>query len=219
MRSKTLAGAVLAAFSLMLLLGGGCAASKPVQVALDYSPARNEPVTASLSSYKLSIEPFTDARTSKYLWSNRMIMREGDDAGVWVANAMRAELENAGAAVEALGAGARPSKGTHVSGRVNVLNATQTGWAAGLLGAATAGLSAHIDLNVEVMTDGIPVLTQQYSIRRKVHSNPVGVWLVGQSVTHEVPPALQKALRELIRSQVLPDIQRALSELGGSGEG
>ena len=194
----------------------GCATPPPTQVALDYKMVEKGAGCVDLSGHRICITPFEDARTNKLLYKKHLIMREGDDAGIWVANAIRMELEGCGAQVDTLEAGVRPSTGVLVSGRTNVLKATASGWQpGGLLGAATAGFYVQIDMNVELSQDGVPLLSKQYNIKKRKHSNPVGVWLLGASPSVDVPPAFQVGMRKLIRDEILPDMESALM---GTGE-
>lgn len=190
----------------------GCATTppKPIPVTLDYRSDVGQPTAANFSGQRISIAPLDDARQNKLLFGN-IAMREEDDAGTWVANAIRLELEKAGAQVDALNPGSRPATGIFISGRVNDLQAVQTGWSpGGLLGALTAGYTMKYNMTVEVVREGIPVQTKQYNYSKNLKGDAFANFMGGAQPIQEIPPRFQDGLRELIRSQILPDIAAAI---------
>jgi hypothetical protein len=190
----------------------GCATPKPIPVTLDYSSAVGDPASVNLAGSRVTVSPFDDVRQSKFL-VGMIVMREGDDAGTWVANALRLELERVGAQVETVSAGSRPATGTLLTGRVNDLHAVQTGWSpGGLLGAMTAGYTLKYNMTVEVMKEGIPVQTKQYNYSKNLKGDAFKNFMGGAQPISEIPPRFQIGLRELIRTQVIPD--RGCWEIG-----
>lgn len=191
------------------LFMGGCETPQPIPIALDYSVRPADQPAADLHGLRLTLAPFADSRTNRFLFHQWLVMREGDDAGVWVANAIKNELEYAGASVEPVERGVRPLQGVHMDGQLNVLTSEQHGWTmGGVLGMATAGITAKLDLTVEVLEDGVPSYTKQYAGSTKYKSE-AGVFF-GQQPQLDVPRALPEALRELVRTKIIPDLAEAM---------
>jgi hypothetical protein len=191
----------------------GCATTppKPIPVTLDYRSDVGQPTAANFSGQRISIAPLDDARQNKLLVGN-IAMREEDDAGTWVANAIRLELEKAGAQVDALNHGSRPATGIFISGRVNDLQAVQTGWSPGGLVFGVvfrSGYTLKYNMTIEVVKEGIPVQTKQYNVAKHL-DNSLLRSIGGAAPVSDIPPHFQDGLRELIRSQILPDISTAI---------
>ena len=110
--------------------------------------------------------------------------------------------------------GKRPASGYFISGRVNVLKAT-AGWRGGLMAvAAGSGYTVNIDVNIETLDDGINILSRQYNIKKSVPSDALDTWLIGGGITiKELPKVSEVALRELLRTQILPDIHASLNDI------
>jgi hypothetical protein len=202
---------------LFCLITLGCS-SQPVvtNLALDYQPVKKNLSDIDMSDNAFGISPFSDARDDKVLFSDKrniLMMREEDNPGIWVANAIRLELERDGAQVTPLGPGSRSRTGNFISGRVNVLEAMPYGMPGfGLISVASGvGYSAHINLNVEVLRDGIPVLSQVYDIKKKVSNEALDTYFYGTTPKKTIPKALEIALREMLQTQILPDIDKSLS--------
>ena len=207
-------GGILVSFAAILFLNG-CAttAQKPIEMALDYPFVQDQTLQMNLQGYTVTIVPFVDMRTDKTVYPN-IVMREGDDSGIWVANALKVELEHLGCKVDTLSAGDRPVSGSYVTGRVNVMKATSTGWQGGGLFSALsgAGASAHIDVNVDFVREGITIFVKQYEIKKRVVGNTFAAVMVGPDTANDVKKAFQIALRELVRTKIIPDIDSAFKE-------
>ena len=188
----------------------GCQMPAPTPVVIDYKILQNDSPAADLQGKSISITPFADARTDDTIIGKR-VLRDGDDIGIWVANALRLELEHAGARVDTLESGARPAEGDHVSGRVNKVKCVFYGWAPGGVLAAIigTGYSANMDITLDLIKNGIPVLSKQYSIKKKVNSDAFKVIMVGAG-GDDITKTLEIGLREVIRTQIFPDIIDAI---------
>lgn len=185
----------------------GCA-TQPVRVALDYDVHTKGSPTCVLSGKAFTIEPFDDARTNKLI-SRNMMMREEDDAGLWIANAIRLELEQAGAQPLAVQKGVRPSAGYHLSGKVNIIESHTTGWQpGGLLGVLTeSGANAHMNVTTVLLKDGIEYQTHTYDSSAKIKNSAARNIFIGGT---DIPGALEAALQKMIRNQLIPDLQNDL---------
>jgi len=201
--------APLATLVLVGLLAG--CAMPPKEVVLDYALAPSEQPVASMQGLGITISPFADARTNTHLYRRMLVMREQDSAGIWVANALRMELERAGARIDAVEEGVLPRQGHHLSGRVNIVEASPVGWQpGGLLGVLTgSGYVAHINLLVQFFENGVPLLSKQYNCKRRYRTDAAKTILVGQDPSQDVPRALQEALRGLVVHELLPDVVAA----------
>lgn len=201
------------------LMTFGCASTPIVtRLALDYEVLEKNRPDIDMSDYTFGISPFTDARDDKNLFVEKrsiMMMREDDNPGIWVANAIRLELERSNAQVTPLEAGTRSRTGDFISGRVNVLEAKPYGLANfGLLSvAAGTGYSSHININIDVLRDGISVFSKAYDIKKKVGSGALDTYFYGATPKKTIPKAFEVALREMIQTQVLRDIDQALRGL------
>ncbi len=196
----------------ILVCASGCTVPE-VPVSLSYSLADNEKVAVSLAGVQFGLVPFRDTRTDKYIYGKHLVLAEGQDAGVWVANALKLEMEHAGAEVVALPAATSPSSGRQVGGQVAVLKSEGTGWApGGILGAIVGtGYQPQIVLSVQLTDEGVPLLSRQFDLKRNVPSNPAAVWLFGRPPpVDDVPPAFAVVLKELIREQILPEIAKCV---------
>jgi len=192
---------------LIILIYLGCAI-KPVPIVLDYNPSTYSSLSIkNLGDKQIIIKPFDDLRTDKFLYAH-FVMREQDDAGIYVANAIKIELEKIGAKVDTIEKEDRPTQGFIISGRVNQLKARASGWMLGGIIAALigTGFSANIDITIEYVKDGISINIKQYHISKKVRSNAAKVILVGPDVSTDVPKSFQITLQELIQKQILSDI-------------
>lgn len=199
----------------MTAVSGCAAAGRPTTVALRYEVAQNEKGKTQLPGEPIGLVPFQDARSDPYLYRQSLRLAEGQDAGVWLANAMKLELEKAGGTVEALPADAPVTSGRIISGRVCFLKAEPTGWHLGGILAALIGTGymPHITVSVQLSEEGIPVLTRDYDIKKNVPSDAAGVILWGfPPAERDVPVAFGVVLKNLIREQILPDLAQALSE-------
>jgi len=190
----------------------GCSTAKPQPVSLTYTVAQNEKTATSAADLQMAIIPFKDARTDPFLYRKSLKLASGQDAGVWMANAIRVEVERAGGSVEALPADTPPTTGRVVTGRINLLKAEATGWHLGGILAALigTGYKPHISASIVVYDQGVPVLSKQYDIKRNVPSNAGHVIMWGFPPAHrDVPVAFGKVLKKLIREQVVPDLAAA----------
>lgn len=191
-----------------------CGCETPVvPVSLSYQVADNEKVTASLSGWRVTLTPFQDVRTDKFIYGKHLVLAEGQDAGVWVANALKLELEHAGAEVEPLAAGETPASGCHLTGQVAVLQSEGTGWApGGLLSILVGtGYQPQIVLSVQLTEEGIPLLSRQFDLKRNVPSSPAALMLRGRPwPAEDVPPAFAVVLKELIQKQITPEITKCV---------
>ena len=205
MRNAHLRVGLVVALLALAAMTVGCT---PQPVVLDYKVApvtEHDTVAVNLSGQTLTVSPFADARTTNVVVDKRPL-REGDNIGIWIANALQMELSQAGAKVDKLPAGERPATGKHISGRVNQVKSERYGWGPGgfIAAAIGTGYSANIDLTVDLMIDAVQVLSKEYRINKKVNANAAEVILVGGH--GDVTKALQISLCELIRTQILPDI-------------
>jgi hypothetical protein len=195
----------------------GCA-TQTVPVALQYQLAANEEVKTPLSGVTIGIAPFQDSRTDPYLYGRQLVLAEGQNAGFWVSNALKAELEHAGATVTALPPDTPPNTGRQLVGQVAVLRARGTGWAPGGIIAAIigTGYAPQITLSVRLLEEGVPLLARQYDLQKNVPSDAFAVLMVGRpGPGRDVPVAFSIVLKNLIREQILPDIAKAIREEPG----
>lgn len=208
----------LGALGLVTLSGifsSGCAAPPAQKVALQYALAERENVPTRLSGLNIGIVPFQDGRTDPYLYRKELVLAEGQDAGVWIANAMKLELEHAGATVEALPAGTPPTSGRHLTGQVGLMKAQATGWGLGGILAALigTGYEPHITVSMQLHEEGVPVLSRQYDLQQNVPSDPGFVLMFARPpAVRDVPPAFGVVLKKLIREQMIPDLAKAIRE-------
>lgn len=133
-------------------------------------------------------------------------LRPGDDPGIWVANALRYELERQGAHVVALPDGYARFRGVMVRGRLNYLSGMLVGYYGGLGALVTgAGHTVHVNLVLEVVDNGVPVMQRVYDLEHHVLADPLIAYLFGIG-----PAGLAKAIpvtvATLLRQQILPDI-------------
>jgi len=173
-------------------------------------------VSTNLSDITIGVVPFQDGRTDPYLYRRSLVLAEGQNAGVWVANALKLELEHAGATVQALPFGAPPSSGKQVTGQVALLKAEATGWHLGGIFAVLigTGYKPHIALTVQVYEDGVPIHSRQYDIKKNVPSDPGRVLIWGfPPAQRDVPVAFGVVLKKLIREQIMPDLVTVLREV------
>ena len=214
----------------------GCVSSKEVihnpEFTLEYKLLEKGKPRFDLGGKVIFIAPFTDMRTDKvvYKWEGkvpRMIppfvdrtqvfwrSRKGDDPGIWVANALCLELERVNADIDRLSTDARPASGNFICGRVNILKAAPYGWqAGGLIAAVTGtGYSATININLEIIRDGVGIVSKTYSIKKKLNSDAFDVIMVGSNAAKTIPKALELALRELIQTQIMADVDMALRDI------
>ncbi len=207
----------LAAAAPILLAAGGCKVSSSQPITLGYAIQERETAVADLSGCTIAITPFLDGRTDPYVYKKRLVLAEGQNAGVWLANALKVELEHAGATVVALPKGATPGGGRAISGHVTLIRAQPTGWHLGGILAALIGTGymPHVSTTVEYYEEGVPVLSKQYDIKKNVPSNAGLVIMVGVPPAHtEVPKALAIVLKELIREKIIPELAAAIKDDG-----
>jgi len=198
---------------LAIVLSSGCASGPPTPVSLHYALAERENVSTDLSGVTIAIVPFQDSRTDPYLYRRSLVLAEGQDAGVWIANALKLELEHVGATVEALPPRAPPSRGKQLTGQVALLKAHATGWHLGGILAALigTGYKPHIVLTVQLYEEGIPTYSRQYDLKKNVPSDPGHVLMFGfPPAQRDVPVAFGVVLKRLIREQIMPDLVRTL---------
>lgn len=201
---------------LAIVLSSGCASGPPTPVSLTYALAERENVSTNLSGIAIGVVPFQDGRTDSYLYRRSLVLAEGQDAGVWIAKAMKLELEHAGATIEALPAGTPPSSGKQLTGQVALLKADATGWHLGGILAALigTGYKPHIALTVQLHEEGVPIHSRQYDLQKNVPSDPVRVIMWGfPPAQKDVPVAFGVVLKKLLREQIIPDLVRALREV------
>lgn len=205
----------VAGLILAVSVAGGCAAPPAKPIALHYVLAERENVSTRFSGTTIAIVPFADGRTDPYLYRRELVLAEGQDAGVWVANALKLELEHNGATVEALPAGTPPANGTHLTGQVGLLKAEATGWGLGGVLAALigTGYAPHVTISMQVYEEGVPILSRQYDLQQNVPSDPGFVLMFARPpAERDVPPAFGVVLKKLIREKMLPDLETAIRE-------
>lgn len=211
--SRAFVASILAV--LAIISNTGCASGPPTPVSLHYALAERENVSTDLAGVTIGIVPFQDGRTDAYLYRRSLVLAEDQDAGVWIANAMKLEFEHAGATVEALPPGAPPSTGKQITGQVALLKADATGWHLGGILAALigTGYKPHIALTVHLHEEGVPVYSRQYDLKKNVPSDPGHVLMWGfPPAQRDVPVAFGVVLKKLIREQIMPDLTDTLRD-------
>lgn len=180
-----------------LLLGGfvlaslGCAFGDR-SIALTYQPlgagaARGSGVVAvaDLSDARADPRVVGDVRNGWGLKTADVII-EGQDAGVWVANALAAELEACGYTVEKVTSPTAAQAPVVISGSVSEVFVS-----------SSFTLRSTVRASIRVTRRGVPVLNKQYVGRGKKGN----VW----GVSSEQEEALMLGLQDLTR-QALPQI-------------
>ncbi len=190
-------------FLVFLSFSLGCGVSR---VPLDYDVSDSGPAANLFQGREFTIEPFEDLRQSPMI-GDRMVLREGDDAGFWVANAIRLELERFGAKPKTVAGGARPATGYHVMGSVNIIESEKTGWQlGGLLSLLTgSGAEAHINLSTTLLKDGRVLRSHTYDSFEEIENSTGRKLFIGGT---DIPGALQAALKSVLRKQLIPDLRK-----------
>jgi|GEM_PF-3277905 len=190
---------------LVLALAFGCATA-PREISLDYSVIDSDLGENFLRGLKFTIEPFDDARTNKLI-ANNAVMKKGEDAGLWIANAIYLEAKRAGADVLKVQKGVRPAEGYHLRGKVNVIESMLTGWQlGGLLGVISkSGLKAHINVTISILKNGLEYKTHTYDEDIKTTNSALRNMFSGGT---DVQGSLQLALGKLVTEKIIPDLKR-----------
>jgi hypothetical protein len=194
----------------LLPIAPGCAEQQPPPVFLQYEALEREKLTNSLSGSTIGIVPLRDQRTDPCVlrfFNEPSFLADSEDPGIWVANAIRLELEREGATVIAFPAGTAPTSGLVLTGQVNILAGSGTMWITPIpIVPSLEEYRPQINAMITVFDEGIPVFSRLYNIKTKEVYAPA---LQGQ-ISDYGAHALGQALRKLVCGQVLPDLEQVL---------
>jgi hypothetical protein len=199
-------------FSSVMVVLSGCSKIDTEYVRFYYFAPKPETIPVNRSAIPIGIVPFQDCRTDgllyRYYWFTYEL-ENGEDPGIWVANALRLEFQLRGVPVYALPKDHTPTSGRVVTGQINgLVSQGVTWWITPIPPVYSTEYRPAISFSVSYYEDGVPILSRQYSIKNSeshmyagdAHPDPF------------IAISFANALAKLLREQVLPDLEQAMRD-------